>query len=64
MLFSNYCRNISDDIYALDGSFIEQVPAYKYLDFWIEDNWAFKKHMDELVKWLSFKVGFFYINSS
>lgn len=66
MLFSNYLRNISDGlhIYALVGSFIEQVPSHKYLGFWIDNNQIFFKHTDELVKKLRFKVGFFYRNVS
>lgn len=46
-------------ICALDGSFIEQVSTYKYLDFWIGQYFK-KQHTDELVK-LIFKVEAYFI---
>jgi hypothetical protein len=50
------------NVHSLDGSPIERVPAYKYLGIWIYMDVTLNKQIDELVKKLRFKVGFFYQN--
>lgn len=42
-------------MHSLNGSVIEQVPAYKYLSIWIHNDLSFKKHKNELVKLVNVK---------
>ena len=37
------CSLIHSNIYSLDGSLIERVPAYKYLGVWIDKHLTFKE---------------------
>jgi hypothetical protein len=49
-------------ICTLDGVHIDH--AYKFLGNWIDGKLCLKKHIDELIKKLRIKVGFFYRNRS
>ena len=50
-------------ILTVDGSLIERVTEYKYLELWL-DELSFKFHIDCLAYKLRQKVGFLYRNKS
>lgn len=49
---------------TLTGCDIEQVPVYKYLGIWIDENLNFSFHIDCLAKQLRQKMGFLYRHKS
>uniref|UniRef100_A0A669EEG1 Reverse transcriptase domain-containing protein n=1 Tax=Oreochromis niloticus TaxID=8128 RepID=A0A669EEG1_ORENI len=64
MLFSNMKRfpQTVPLVSTLEGNLIEVVHTYKYLGFLIDDSLTFKPHIDNLVKKLKLKLGFFFRN--
>jgi len=65
MFFSNARKNELDlNIVTDHGKTIEIVSSYKYLGFLIDDQLSFKLHIQNLVKRLKLKLGFFFRNKS
>ncbi|XP_013857613.1 RNA-directed DNA polymerase from mobile element jockey, partial [Austrofundulus limnaeus] len=64
MLFANTKRVplTIPTVSTLDGDIIEMVHTYKYLGFLIDDSLSFKPHIQNLVKKLKLKLGFFFRN--
>ena len=62
MLFSNSKKvpQTVPRVSTLEGNVIEVVHMYKYLGVLIDDSLSFKPHIDNLVKKLKLKLGFFF----
>lgn len=61
MIFNRTHRKDTDiTISTLCGSEIERVGSYKYLGIWLDEKLAFNVHIDQLLKKLKSKLGFFY----
>ena len=52
------------NISTLEGKCIEKVSAYKYLGIWIDEKLTFKVHIENLVRKLRVKLGFYFRNRS
>ena len=60
MIFSN-ARHVTNHVIAtLAGHTIEQVKVYKYLGVWVDDKLSFTVHVDNLIRRLKLKIGFYY----
>ena len=57
-------RDFDLTIYTDQGKSIEAVSSYKYLGFLIDEHFSFKPHIDNLVKKLKLKLGFYFRNKS
>ena len=66
MLFTKAKSKPSDlpPITTLQGSVIESVSQYKYLGIIIDDALSFKPHIQQLLKKLKIKLGFYFRNKS
>ena len=66
MLFTratNFDHN-SVHLYTKTGSEIERVTEHKYLGIWLDEDFSFKYHINELILKLRQKIGFLYRNKS
>lgn len=60
MVFSN-ARHVTNHVIAtLAGHTIEQVKVYKYLGVWVDDKLSFTVHVENLIRKLKLKIGFYY----
>ena len=64
MLFSQARIRTPLEIVTAQGQTLEQVPKYKYLGIWLDDSLSFKPHVDNLLKKLRLKIGWFFRNKS
>lgn len=64
MLFSNFTMvpQTVPVLSTLEGNIIEVVHEYKYLGVLIDNSLTFKPHIEQLVKKLKLKLGFFFRN--
>ena len=47
-------------IVTLAGHTIEQVKVYKYLGVWVDDKLSFTVHVENMIRKLKLKIGFYY----
>lgn len=64
MLFSLAKLQTPLEIVTAQGENLEQVSKYKYLGIWLDDSLLFKPHVDNLLKKLRPKLGFFFRHKS
>ncbi|KAI4830607.1 hypothetical protein KUCAC02_002226 [Chaenocephalus aceratus] len=66
MLFSKVKKTPEPvlDIVTTQGTKLEVVACYKYLGIWLDDCLSFKLHVNNLLKKLRVRLGFFYRNKS
>ena len=57
MVFSNATNHV---IATLAGPTIEQVKVYKYLGVWVDDKLSFTVHVENLIRKLKLRIGFYY----
>ena len=55
MVFSNVTNHAT-----LAGHTIEQVKVYKYLGVWADDKLSFTVHVENLIRKLKLRMGFYY----
>jgi hypothetical protein len=54
-------RHVTNHVIAtLAGHTIERVKVYKYLGVWVDDMLSFTVHVENLIRKLKLKIGFYY----
>lgn len=66
MHFSNASKKPENtvDIISAQGKKLEVVSSFKYLGIWLDDGLSFKHHVENLLKKLRLKLGFYFRNKS
>ena len=64
MLFSRLVsRPAVANVFSPDGKCIQQVSSYKYLGVWLDEKLTFKIYINNLVKKLKIKLGFYLLKT-